>query len=74
MANTVLYVINEKNNSLKRCVRTTVINSTKTAKIKKADITFAAHCNNVNVFLSNMSFFDFCCFSRVNDCRPYTPF
>ena len=28
------------------------------AKIKKADITFAAHCHNVNVLLSNISLFD----------------
>jgi len=26
-----------------------------TAKIKKVDITFAAHCHNVNVLLSNIS-------------------
>ena len=27
--------------------------------MKKADITFAAHCHNVNVLLSNISLFDF---------------
>jgi len=31
----------------------------KTAKIKKADITFAAHCHNVNVLLSNISLFNY---------------
>jgi len=45
----------------------TVMNCrTKTAKIKKADITFAAHCHNVNVLLSNISLFDFCCFSSAS--------
>ena len=31
-----------------------------------ADITFAAHCHNVNVLLSNISLFDFCCFSSAS--------
>jgi len=35
-------------------------------KIKKADITLAAHCHNVNVLLSNISLFDFCCFSSAS--------
>jgi len=39
---------------------------TKTPKIKKADITFAAHCHNVNVLLSNISLFDFWCFSSAS--------
>jgi len=45
----------------------------KQQKIEKADITFAAHCHNVNVLLSNISLFDFCCFSFSIDSRrrPY---
>jgi len=31
-----------------------------------ANITFAAHCHNVNVLLSNISLFDFCCFSSAS--------
>jgi len=43
-------------NSSKRCVRTTAVRltgRTKTAKIKKANITFAALCHNVNVLRSS---------------------
>ena len=52
----------KKLDSLKSCVRTT-------------DITFAAHCRNVNVFVSNISLIiSAVLVLRVNDCRPYTPF
>jgi len=51
--------------SLLLCPRP-VTRRTKTAKNKKADITFAAHCHNVNVLLSNISLFDFCCFSSAS--------
>ena len=42
-----------------------IVCSARSAKIKKADITIAAHCHDVNVLLSNISLFDFCCFSSV---------
>ena len=35
-------------------------------EIKKADITFAAHCHSVNVLISNIGLFDFCCFSSAS--------
>jgi len=45
----------------------------KQQKIKKADITFAAHCHNVNVLTSNISLFAFCCFSSVETLRNLCP-
>jgi len=44
----------------------TLTRRTKTAKIKKADITFATHCHNVNVLLNNISLLDCCCFSSAS--------
>jgi len=57
----------KKLNSLKRCVRTTVWTCrTKTAKIKKEHIDVMAMCCK-----SNISLFDFCCFSSTSSyCRP----
>jgi len=42
--------------------RQSLTRRTKTAKNQKADITFAAHCHNVTVLLSNISLFDFLLF------------
>ena len=48
----------------------------KQQKINKADVTFAAHCHNVNVLLSNISLFRSTSESRPNsierkNVRPY---
>jgi len=58
---TMMMMINVKKlNSLKQCLRRHGLHhTTKTAKIKKGPITFAARRHNVNVLLRRSTFFIF---------------
>jgi len=66
----------KKLNSLRSVFRRqSLTQSTKTTKIKEVDISFAAHCHNVKVLLSNISFLIFAVsVLQVNDCHPCIPF